>query len=195
MRCFVAMGIGDDIKKSIGAMADDLRSAVRDGKPRVSWTRPDGWHVTLRFLGDVEPDRIDSVSKELRHAAESQPPFAIRAAGVTTFSQGEKSAHKPRAIVVPIKDDGESARLAAAIDQTLAPLGFRPEQRPYVAHLTVARVRDHKDWGHMAAKLRRYEAHGFGEKKIDSVALYESQLQSGGARYSVLQRFSLMAAA
>jgi 2'-5' RNA ligase len=195
MRCFVAMGIGDDIKKAIGAMADDLRSEVRDGKPRVSWTRLDGWHVTLKFLGDVEPDRIDSVSEGLRHAAEGQTSFTIRAAGVTTFPQGKKPARKPRAIVVPMRDDGESARLAAAIDERLTPLGFDPEQRPYVAHLTVARVRDHKGWDHMAAELRRYEAYEFGETKIDSVALYQSRLQSGGSRYAVLQHFPLTAAA
>ena len=104
-------------------------------------------------------------------------------------------SRKPRAIVVPIKDDGESTRLAGAIDEALVPLGFASERRPYVAHLTVARVRNHKEWGHMAAQLRDYEVADFGKNRIDSVALYRSQQLDGGVRYSVLQRFALQAGA
>lgn len=189
MRCFIAMGIGDDIKKPIAAMVDDLRSAVSEGRPRVTWTRPDGWHVTLKFLGDVDDDTLGEVTDNLRRvAAETGASFTIRAHGLATFPS---SGRKPRAIVVPIEDDGSAARLAATVDAAMTPLGFEPDGRPYVAHLTVGRVRDHKGWGRMAVKIRDYEAREFGKKTIESVALYESQLQPGGARYTVLQEFPL----
>ena len=192
MRCFVAMGIGDDIKKPIKAMVAGLQAGIGDTKLRISWTRPESWHVTLKFLGDVKADRLGEVSQSLLQAVDVSAPFTIHAAGVATFPEGGR---KPRAIVVPIKDDGESTRLAGAIDVALVPLGFAPERRPYVAHLTIARVRNHKEWGQMATELREYEAADFGRNRIDSVTLYRSQQLEGGVRYSVLQRFPLQTGA
>jgi len=188
MRCFIAMEMGDDVNNSIAAMVEDLRSAVHDGKPRVTWTRRDGWHVTLKFLGEVDADRVEPIAEALGSAVTRCASFSARAGGVATFPE---RGGKPRAIVVPIKDEGEAEQLAAVVDEAVRPLGFEPERRRYVAHLTVGRVRDNANWGPMAAMLRRYEEREFGEKRIESVALYESRLQPGGAQYTMLQRFPL----
>jgi 2'-5' RNA ligase len=190
LRCFVAMGIGDDIRESVERMVADLRAGMTDGRPRLSWTRPQGWHVTLKFLGDVEAARIDEIGARLSEAVVDTAPFAIRATGVSTLPAGVRRA---RVIVVDLKDEGGSMRLATAVDEALEPLGFEREQRRFVAHLTVARVRSNDGWPRFGERLDRWRDSDLGTSIVDAVGLYRSRLGSGGSRYSLLRRFDLNA--
>lgn len=191
LRCFVAMGVGDDIKGSVERMVADLRAAVADGRPRLSWTRPEGWHVTLKFLGDVAPERIDEICERLSAAVAGSAPFEVRATGASTLPS---SGRRARVVVVELDDAGASSRLAAAVEEALEPLGFAREQRRFVPHLTVARIRSHDGWPAFAEGLRPWRERALGSGVVGAVGLYRSRLGSGGSRYSLLRRFDLGAA-
>jgi 2'-5' RNA ligase len=191
MRCFVAMSVGDDIKVPVEQMVDELRAAVSevsDDSPRLSWTRPEGWHVTLAFVGVIEAARIEEICRRLPAVASAIPAFTIKAAGVSTFPT---RGRRPRALVVDIEDGGRTERLAEAVGEALEPLGFEREARRFSPHLTIARVRDHDGWPVFAGRLESWREREFGEHDVESIALYESKLGTDAARYSVLRRFPL----
>src|SRR3990172_3077032 len=72
LRLFVACELSDEVRDALAAVQDQLRSA---GAGRLRWVRPEGIHVTLKFLGEVEANRVDAIRAALRPAGE---PFSIR---------------------------------------------------------------------------------------------------------------------
>ncbi|MDO3408570.1 RNA 2',3'-cyclic phosphodiesterase [Saccharibacillus sp. CPCC 101409] len=100
------------------------------------WTDARDYHLTLKFLGDVEPERIPAIAQALREALAPQEPFALSLDGAGTFGLPDA----PRVLYAePAEGMEPLARLAAAAEAALAPLGFAPEKRSFRAHMTLAR--------------------------------------------------------
>ena len=103
----------------------------------LRWVPADNLHLTLRFLGNVEPERLERLAASLRGV--SFAPFGLGLDGVGSF--GRSSAVR---VVWLGVGEGQSqlASLAAEVEKRCADLGFEPEERPYNPHLTLARARD-----------------------------------------------------
>jgi 2'-5' RNA ligase len=155
--------------------ADVLDAVARVPRPEVAgvrWTTPDQWHVTLRFLGSVES--VEPVAAALS-AISVAPVRAIMGPAVARLSR--------HVLCVPVAglDD-----VASAVVDATAGLGKPPEDRPFKGHLTLARARDRR------ADLRPLAGPELtGEWDVTDVCLVESRLHPKGARYEVLDRFSL----
>lgn len=188
MRAFVAIELPPAVKERLAEVVAELRAAGIGGLRPV---RPEGIHLTLKFLGDVPADRIRDIGDAARRAAARHAPFALSLSGVGAFPSGRA----PRVLWAGIAGDLERlGSLQASVDACLAELGFARERRAFNPHLTLARLRDSASREDRARALRVLEAAQPRERAgfvVDGVALFQSTLGPGGAVYRRLHRVPL----
>jgi len=193
MRCFVAVALGDRVATAVAATVAQLREAASRAGLRVSWTRPEGWHATVKFLGEIDDALVTRTHEALLGAfgTGAPPAFVAEAEGVI----GLPSSGIPRVLAVSLHDGGCLEALARHVDDALGPLGFERERRAYVPHVTIGRLRDRlpgrAGWKRFADALAAASDRGFGRTEVGEVGLYQSRLGGGGSRYERLQCYRL----
>ena len=179
LRCFVAVDIDEEIRATVGVFLETLRREVRG----VKWVRPENLHLTLKFLGSVDPGTVAGIGAALDAAVAGKAPFTLHFRGAGLFPE----RGRPRVLWIGIDGGADGmASLAAAVDEVLAPLGFPPESRPFVPHLTIGRVKDLRNTGVLAAAMDDSADMEWGESPVDRVHLVRSELFPSGPRYSIL---------
>jgi 2'-5' RNA ligase len=189
MRCFVAVDVGEAIRAGVAGIAEAVRAIAEECGLRVSWTRPEGWHVTLAFLGEISEPQARDVAARLREALADMAAFRMSAGGVITLPAGKP----PRVLAVNVDGGQTLIELATKVTAALEPAGFAAEARPFRPHLTIGRVREAKGWRRFIEKLAASEPAGERQlqRTVSSVELLESHLGPDGARYTVLESFPL----
>ncbi len=172
---------------AIQPVARTLAAAAERYGTRVSWTRAEGWHVTLKFLGEIDEGRLDGVSEAVARVAAGSPPLELQASGLGTLPP----RGTPRVLVVRISGGDGLLHVAGALDRELASAGFAPEQRPFVGHLTIGRVRDARGWTAWRDQVERRCATSFGGWTAQEIVVYRSELGKGPARYRPLASFPM----
>ena len=188
LRLFVACELPSEMKAALTALQDALR---RQGAPPVRWVRPEGIHLTLKFLGAVPAGRVADICAALAPTVEGIRPLGLSLGSLGAFG-GRRGA---RVVWVGIEGDVERvAELQRRVEAALARLGFRPEDRPFSAHLTLARVPDHvgsadreRLWD-LTKALATPEA---APVTVRELSLMRSILGPGGAVYERLAAFPL----
>jgi 2'-5' RNA ligase len=186
-RLFVAVPIPSQASQAVEALVAGVRAEADPGVRDVRWVRMDGLHITLRFLGPTLDEQIAGVVEAIDAAAARTTPFEVVVRGAGAFP----SAARPRALWLGV-DDGaaELSGLAAAIDDGLAAHGWPRSERPFRAHLTLARADGVRAGPRVASRLQAAAA-GFGERfKATSVALFETRSGEGPARYEEVHEAS-----
>jgi 2'-5' RNA ligase len=179
MRLFTAIELTSDVRQVLAAWQEALRRAIR---ARVSWTAPANLHLTLKFIGDVEPKQIEPIRAALR-GVEAPGPIALSIDGVMRLPPRGPTR------VIGAQVDGELARLHAEIEAALEPHGVAREARPFRAHVTLGRVRDRARIALDGIELSRT-----AELPMDVLdfVLMRSTLSDKGSTYDVIERFALM---
>ncbi|MEX1252993.1 MAG: RNA 2',3'-cyclic phosphodiesterase [Dehalococcoidia bacterium] len=181
LRLFVACELPDDVREALGRVQADLRRAGADS---LRWVRPEGIHVTLKFLGEVDAERVDAVTSALAAAIE---PFELR---VRPSALGTFGGDRLRVVWVGLEGDIDAlASLAGRVEGALEPLGFPRERRPFAPHLTLARPRDHvppAELRTLASLVRRYQPPPLPSMTLREVNLMQSTLERGGSVYTKL---------
>jgi 2'-5' RNA ligase len=185
LRLFVAAELPDSIRDALTTRQQALRRRLTGDA--VRWTRPEGMHLTLKFLGDVAGERLEALGDGLATALAGRQVLRLRLAGVGSFG-GPRSL---RVIWVGLDGDANGlAALAAAMDAALASLGFPRERRPFAGHLTLGRVRERVAPAARAALYRdlvAMPAPAPQNFRIEAVALVRIILGPGGACYQRLR--------
>jgi 2'-5' RNA ligase len=182
MRLFLAAELPDAVRVAVGRWRAQLESDVRGWR----WVRPEGIHLTLRFLGEVDEHRDRSARDGWRRVAGTVEPFRVRLGELGCFP--ERGA--PRVLwagIDEVEPGGALARLASGLEATARERGWEGEARPFRAHLTLARrAREgHPD------RLSPSHAPPRGEGWVKEVVLFQSRLDRSGARYTALASFPL----
>ena len=177
IRSFVAI----DVEPAVRAALRSLQTEFIDTHADVRWVRPEGLHVTLKFLGAVEPARLEAVHTALVAALANQAALRLAVRGLGAFP----SWRRPRVVWVGLDGEGV-AELAACTEQTLTGLGFAAEGRPFTPHLTLGRVNSLRGWPRLEELIKTHLEDDFGTSRIDAVTVYRSTLQPGGATYTSL---------
>ncbi len=181
-RCFVALPLPQEYQKALPEIASAWDAALRS---KVKWTTQGNWHLTLSFLGELEPDVLSSVQNVL-HTVDRHR-FQLQAAGAGFFP-----AHKtPRVVWVGIKQGARACmQLAKDIESALLPLGFSPSKRPFRPHLTLARIKHpgSDDWASLLQWLQQRQWSSF---EVDRFVLYASRLTPKGPEYRVINEYFL----
>jgi 2'-5' RNA ligase len=136
IRSFIAVLLPDEVKRSLSALQDRLRSG---SSVSAKWVDPGNIHLTLKFLGNISPGMTGRITSAIESASREIRPFRIQVKGLGAFP----NTNRVNIIWVGLEGNIESlAFLQKRIDDQLSPLGFKPENRPFTPHLTIARIRD-----------------------------------------------------
>jgi 2'-5' RNA ligase len=179
IRAFVAIDLDAPSRRAATALQQQLRAAP--DSDRVRWVRPEGLHVTLRFLGQIDLPQVDVVARHVGRETASCAPFSMTLGPARAFP----TSRRPRVVTVDLGPAGPLGELAAAVERGVVAAGFEPEERPFRAHLTLGRLRSG-----LAPDLGDAPAVG-ASSTVSEIVLFQSQLGSGGSRYTSLARMPL----
>jgi 2'-5' RNA ligase len=176
VRAFVALELAAPLHRALGELQQRLRPTLGG----IRLVRPEGIHLTLRFLGPTSPKQIQALGPPLAAAARGCRPLEARVRGVGTFPD----RGSPRVLWVGVELPPAASLLQRACEHAARDAGFEPEPRPFRAHLTLGRWRDR------AARPVLPET-DLGPARLESLVLFQSETAQGGAVYTPLARFAL----
>lgn len=161
-------------------------SLKRGGLPGARWIDPENYHITLRFIGDVDGKTADEVVDSLDRLSNSLQ-FSIRLTHLGTFG-----GDKPRALYAGVEPSESLSRLKAAQERVLQRAGLPPEGRKFVPHVSLARLRGtaDADVARFIAEAARFEPLSFAPARF---VLFSSRDSVGGGPYLVEQGYPLAA--
>ncbi|WP_322509636.1 RNA 2',3'-cyclic phosphodiesterase [Anaerolinea sp.] len=182
IRAFVAIDLPEDLRHKLGEIMDSLKKKT----PRaVRWVPPQNIHLTLKFLGNVSPNNLNTLTQMLRQEALRHSPMQFSVGGLGAFP----SKQRPRVIWVGVHAPPALMDLQRCVDQETAVLGYPVEEREYSPHLTLGRVSQNVT----ALELRQiadalFDTHvgDLGVVRVTEIRLYRSDLQPGGSVYTPL---------
>ena len=188
LRLFVAIAVPEEIQTRLAAVQRELRERL--GRSSVSWTRPENFHLTLRFLGDVPSNQLDALSSALATAATPRSALRLAVVGLGCFP----TSRRPRIIWAGIRDEtGELAELAREIARATDSFSRQPAEERFAGHLTLARVRrvGREDTSSLDRFFKQAVARTVGSWRAETVDLVRSELHPAGSRYTTLARLPL----
>jgi 2'-5' RNA ligase len=181
MRLFVAIDVPEDVRASLAGVVAKLRPTCRS----VRWVRIEGIHVTLKFIGEIAPEKVGNIRAALSAVAE-RPPIPIVFRGLGYFP----NERRPRVLWAGVEAGPELARLASEVDTALHPLGVAREDREYSPHLTLARFKEPRGLEALRTAIAKAGPLEFGATTAREFHLYQSVLKPGGAEYTRVATFS-----
>jgi 2'-5' RNA ligase len=183
LRLFIAVELPAEVVDVLEKTQSDLKRVMPSRV--VRWTRPEGIHLTLKFLGDVASDQVDDLQKGLLDATSGHDPFTLGVEGLGCFPNSKR----PRVVWIGV--GGDTRKLVAlqkSVEQYIAPLGFPTEDRPFSPHLTLGRIKQ-ASRDDIARVGQIVEARGpalSARWRVESISLMRSQLKPDGAVYTQL---------
>lgn len=188
LRVFVAVGLSGAAREQLIDAAERIRQGVPQG---IQWAKPDGMHLTLKFLGNISALGVGPLLECLEPVAENTHAFMLELAGLGMFP----NRRQPRVLWAGVAGDLEAlARLQQASEEAINGLGYPLERRPFRPHITLGRPRRSVS----DAQLARIGAVVSGlaspqpvRWQVDSVDVMQSELHPSGARYTTLGSVSL----
>jgi RNA 2',3'-cyclic 3'-phosphodiesterase len=179
VRVFIAIPLPVDLKAKLIALQQEFRSVGLE----AAWVREAGFHLTLKFLGEVDPTQIGSIVSCMVATAQDCQPFSLSLAGVGAFPHESN----PRVLWVGARDmTGDLRHVQRTLDARLVQVGFPAETRPFTPHLTLARVKRVIRRRELLATLKAHRETALGQLDVGHMELIESQLNPTGARYSTV---------
>jgi RNA 2',3'-cyclic 3'-phosphodiesterase len=183
VRAFIAI----DLEPGLKAAVRDLVRRLEALRAEVRWTKPDGHHLTLKFLGEIDDATAGRVRSALKAAASRHRPFPLRLAGTGAFPDDRS----PRVLWIGVDAGPELTALQADLEQALGREGLPSEDRAFKAHLTLGRVKGRARLDKAMAELAARAGDDFGGMSVTKIALFESRLRPDGADYHILEEAPL----
>ncbi|MEJ2719414.1 MAG: RNA 2',3'-cyclic phosphodiesterase [Deltaproteobacteria bacterium] len=188
VRAFIAIALPEGVKLFLKELLAQLRSYGGT----VRWTRVEGIHLTLKFLGNVGRDRLPELEQEVNLALRSQPAMLLHVSGMGAFP----GLNRPRVLWVGIDDPhGRVVPMVANLENALERLGFAKEKRPYNPHLTLGRVKSGRLSPDLLTAIRQMIDLSGPSFEADHAVLFQSILKPSGAEYRALSRFNFLQSA
>jgi 2'-5' RNA ligase len=187
VRLFVALDLPDAVRQSLRELIARLKPECRSAK----WVRPEGMHITLKFIGEVGAEKLDTIRAALA-TVHAEQPVEMQFHGLAFFP----NERRPRVLWCGVKASGNLAELAAGVERALVPLGIPAESREFVPHLTLARFRSDGGSRNDLEKLVRaadeLKSYDFGNACETEFHLIESLLKPSGAEYKRQRTFQIV---
>jgi 2'-5' RNA ligase len=168
-----------------------LVERVRRSSPPASWTRPESWHLTLKFLGEVSEETAQAFGRAIDPAVAAAPSGSLVSGGALLLP----GRGRPRVLGVGFAEDSGGfatlADVASAAERASRGLGGEAETRAFRPHVTLARVR--APWPREAVEryAREADAWSFPDWPVQRCVLYQSRLAPTGAVHTPLREWAL----
>jgi 2'-5' RNA ligase len=180
VRAFIAIDLPSEIQAALARQQAAFRAACPDAR----WTRPQGIHLTLKFLGEIAEAKVDEV-KEALSSFPPFPPFAVEVKGFGFFPD----ARRPSVFWAGVTAPAGLADLARHVEDAMEKLAFAPERRPFSPHLTLARFKVPRPQAELRALADQQGSTPLGSFQVSEFFLFESKLSPHGAEYRKVARF------
>jgi len=182
-RVFIGVELPEPVKQELEDLQERLCAACACP---AAWVAPASMHLTLCFLGDIDPAKVESIQQVMELACHQFVPFSLILEGTGVFPD----AARPHIVWAGLKGDMERlTRLQKELWQGLAARGFKPESRPFNPHLTLARLREGASPSQTAGLVTALKGMDFGRRQpfqVSQIHLIRSRLTPAGALYSTL---------
>jgi 2'-5' RNA ligase len=181
MRLFTGIDLREDVRERLERLLTLLRPCAH-----LKWSPVYNLHVTLKFIGEWPEDKLPQLETALRTLPPRSPiPADVKGLG------WYPNPHHPRVFWVGIQGGDPLEALAKEIESTLAPLGVATEERPFNAHLTLARIKEPAPLQALRNTIAQLESVDFGSFPVDRFYLYRSQPGQAGSIYTKLSEYPL----
>ncbi len=176
-RLFTALEIPAEVGASL--------SMLRGGLPGARWIDPEHYHLTLRFIGDIDDSMAQEIALMLSRVRRLS--FELRLDGLTSFG-----GRRPRAVVATAARTQQLFELQGEHERRMQRVGLEPEGRKYTPHVTLARLRDSSshDVADYLATRHPFRPSPF---RVSRFVLYSSRASVGGGPYVVEAAYPLAA--
>jgi 2'-5' RNA ligase len=184
MRLFVSVDLSPEFADPIASVQDELRPASG-----LNFTDPSQAHLTLKFLDETDPARLEGVEDGLEAAVEEADlsPFEATIGGLGAFPDTDYI----RVVWLGFESGGDRLRrLHEAIEPRMVELGFDPEEHDFTPHVTIARM-EHAGGKELVQEVLHEQSPTVGTMTVEEVRLTESELRPDGPEYSTVVRFAL----
>jgi len=185
IRAFLAIELPEDILQAMSRLQEKLKREIGG---RISWTRPQGQHLTLKFFGDISTEDVKNICSATQNRIVSESKLNLKVEKLGVFPD----ARKPRVLWCGVTDD--AAKLSVfqkQLDSDFAGIGFPKEDRPFRPHLTLGRIKDSRGITGISETLTKYGTFTAGEFICRELILFQSNLSPQGAVYTKLAEFAL----
>lgn len=188
-RIFIAINLPDRLKDIIQEKVLSKCIYSFSGCRAIIWEAPEKLHITLKFLGWVDEEKIAEISKALRQII-PQSAFKLTVGGMGVFP----NLKNPRVIWLGVEKNEILEILADNIREALEKIGFLEDDYEFSAHITLARIKeslndiDRKKLENLVSQMQDKT---FGHFKVLSVDIMESKMLSTGSEYRIVETIDL----
>jgi 2'-5' RNA ligase len=185
IRAFLAIDPPENILQAMYRLQEKLK---REISGRISWTKPQGQHLTLKFFGDISTEDVKNICSAVQNRVASGQSLNLKIEKLGVFPD----ARRPRVIWCGVTGDVEKLSvLQKQLDSDFAAISFPMEDRPFRAHLTLGRIKDSHGLTGISEALTKNSAFAAGEFNCTELILFQSKLSPKGAVYTKLAEFVL----
>ncbi len=183
MRLFIALDLTTQNRDALTKLQGRLKKADAD----VKWVEPENIHLTLKFLGEVQEEKIPKIITTIKESIAEFKPFNLEIVSLGAFP----GLKYPRVIWAGIEKGKENLeKLAEAIETAMLRLGFPEEKRGFSSHLTLGRIRSDRNKNNLCREISQASFPALPQD-ISSVKLYQSRLTPQGPIYEKLAEANL----
>jgi RNA 2',3'-cyclic 3'-phosphodiesterase len=182
IRAFIALPSSTDIQQRMAAIQSELQAAQAD----VKWDLSDKFHITMKFLGDIEQSTLEVLSSAIARTVQQFPVFDIIFDSLGAFPH----LHSPRVIWIGTKFCQSVLDLHSAVEQVCFEFGFRKEGRPFHAHCTFGRVKGTRNLPRLTEAIKTVTFEPM-QLRCSEVHLMKSNLRQSGSIYTTVKTFPL----
>src|SRR4030066_1478927 len=184
IRAFLAIEPPGDILQAVSGLQEKLKHEITG---KISWTRPQGNHITLKFFGNIDKDDIKNICAVVEKQVASVPPLSLTIEKMGVFPD----ARRPRILWLGATGDVEElTALQIRMESDFEGIGFERENRPFRAHLTLGRIKIPQETTGISESLSKYCNCTIGEFSCRELVLFQSKLTPQGAVYTKLKKFN-----
>ncbi len=162
-----------------------LKNAMK--KDKIKWVSEENIHITLKFFGETEEKRIESICEILDDVSHEFNSFNINFSKVGIFG----SSYKPRVIWFGIENAKSLISMEANLNNRLEQIGIKNDRQNFVPHLTIARIKSLWDRKLFQKEIEKYKSVEIQNFKADKIILFESILRPQGPKYEIIESFDL----
>ncbi|MDD4953710.1 MAG: RNA 2',3'-cyclic phosphodiesterase [Candidatus Omnitrophica bacterium] len=189
MRSFIAIELPRKFKDTLAKIQDRLEVSGAD----VKWVQPQNIHLTLKFLGEIDEEKIGRVADIIKAVAENNHPYPLALSCVGAFP----NITSPRVIWAGVnKGNEETTRIAKELEEKISAIGIPEEVRPFSSHITIGRTRSNLNMAKLVQDLKVMAGNaGLLELscQVNKITLFKSTLTPKGPVYEALKETILKA--